>query len=264
MKFVANKFFNLKTSFLVLAGVTAVMLVMIIAAAIYAGICNLDSSSFFSLSPRSNSYDSLTSSSNKKSEDDIDLLQYPNSFASSFSTLSSILEPRIAAQFAALAERRRLANENRAALSRQAIAEMIDKTVFRENIFSEDDVDWTVPRDEFIATWTARIDRYLKGSPLEGNGVHFATAAWDNVIDPRWSPAISNTESSKGAYCFLPYNAWGWGQSSFSSWEEAIKYHVAHLKEGYQYTISPSAAEKYCPPTHESWYNNTLNQMKMI
>ncbi len=56
----------------------------------------------------------------------------------------------------------------------------------------------------------ARIDAYLAGSPLEGQGVTFATAAWNNGVDPRWSPAISNTESSKGLYCSGSCNAWGW------------------------------------------------------
>ena len=67
----------------------------------------------------------------------------------------------------------------------------------------------------FIEEWTARIDAYLAGSPLAGYGSVFAEAAWEYSIDPRWSPAISNTESSKGRICFLPHNAWGWGDVSF-------------------------------------------------
>ena len=76
------------------------------------------------------------------------------------------------------------------------------------------DVDFSVGKEAFISTWSQRIDAYLSGSPLAGQGVTFATAAWEYGVDPRWSPAISNTESSKGAVCFKPYNAWGWGQSS--------------------------------------------------
>ena len=97
------------------------------------------------------------------------------------------------------------------------------------------DVDWSVGEDEFVSTWTARIDAYLAGSPLAGQGRTFAEAAWNNGVDPRWSPAISNTESSKGAHCFAPYNAWGWGDSSWSSWEEAINAHVAGLAANYGY-----------------------------
>lgn len=79
----------------------------------------------------------------------------------------------------------------------------------------------------FVAQWTGRIDAYLAGSPMAGTGKVFAEAAWDYGVDPRWSPAISNTESSKGLYCSGSCNAWGWGGCSWGSWEEAIRDHVA-------------------------------------
>ena len=115
-----------------------------------------------------------------------------------------------------------------------------------------------------MSTWTARIDAYLAGSPLAGQGRTFAEAAWNNGVDPRWSPAISNTESSKGAHCFAPYNAWGWGDSSWSSWEEAINAHVAGLAANYGYSITYAFAVKYCPPNADHWFNATLSQMKLI
>ena len=126
------------------------------------------------------------------------------------------------------------------------------------------DVDFSVGKEAFIAEWTQRIDAYLAGSPLAGQGVTFATAAWDNGVDPRWSPAISNTESSKGAHCFLPYNAWGWGDRSWSNWEDAINAHVAGLAQGYGYSITYANAAKYCPPNTDHWFNATLGQMQMI
>lgn len=126
------------------------------------------------------------------------------------------------------------------------------------------DVDWNVGQEAFIAEWTARIDAYLAGSPLAGQGVTFATAAWNNGVDPRWSPAISNTESSKGANCFKDHNAWGWGQSSWGSWEEAINAHVAGLASGYGYSITYGSAAKYCPPNTDHWFSATLGQMQMI
>ncbi len=126
------------------------------------------------------------------------------------------------------------------------------------------EVDFTVGKEAFIEEWTARIDAYLAGSPLAGQGVTFATAAWDNGVDPRWSPAISNTESSKGAVCFLPYNAWGWGDKSFSSWEEAINTHVSGLAAGYGQTITYWAAKKYCPPNYDHWFESTLSEMQSI
>ena len=125
-------------------------------------------------------------------------------------------------------------------------------------------VDFSVGKEAFIAEWTERIDNYIAGSPLAGYGSVFANAAWENGVDPRWSPAISNTESSKGRNCFLPYNAWGWGQESWSSWEEAINAHVAGLAEGYGHTISMANAKKYCPPNYLNWYSNTLAQMQLI
>lgn len=129
---------------------------------------------------------------------------------------------------------------------------------------SNDGADWTSDRDAFVAQWASRIDAYLAGSPMAGTGEIFAEAAWDYGVDPRWSPAISNTESSKGLYCSGSYNAWGWGSASWGSWEDAIRSHVAGLARGYGYTISVEAAKKYCPPNWEHWYNATLAQMNMI
>lgn len=126
------------------------------------------------------------------------------------------------------------------------------------------DVDWSCGKDAFVAEWTARIDAYLAGSPLAGKGAVFALAAWENGVDPRWSPAISNTESSKGANCFKPYNAWGWGSSGWSNWDEAINAHVAGLASGYGYSITYANAKKYCPPNYDNWYRDTLNQMSLI
>ena len=125
-------------------------------------------------------------------------------------------------------------------------------------------IDWSVGREAFIAEWSARIDAYLAGSALEGYGTTFAEAAWENGVDPRWSPAISNTESGKGAVCFLPHNAWGWGASAWGDWDTAIRDHVAGLAKGYGYSVTLEGAYKYCPPTYVDWYNKTLEQMASI
>ncbi len=127
------------------------------------------------------------------------------------------------------------------------------------------EIDWSVGKDAFITEWTGRIDSYLAGSPLSGYGVVFAQAAWDYGIDPRFSPAISNTESTKGANCFMPYNAWGWmGTESWSSWDQSIYAHAKGLSAGYGYSITIAGAQKYCPPTYLDWYEKTLSQMQMI
>lgn len=165
---------------------------------------------------------------------------------------------RIAAEEAARAE-----EEARIAAAEQAKA-AARQTSAESAMGSLGDVDWSVGKDAFLAEWTSRIDSYLAGSPLAGQGAVFAEAAWNNSVDPRWSPAISNTESSKGENCFKPYNAWGWGQSGWSSWEEAINAHVAGLASMYGYTISYGNAQKYCPPDYDNWFKDTLSQMKMI
>lgn len=126
------------------------------------------------------------------------------------------------------------------------------------------DVDFSVGREAFIAEWSERINDYLAGSPLAGHGDTFAEAAWDAGVDPRWSPAISNTESTKGRVCFKVHNAWGWDQTSWSDWDSAIRAHVAGLGRCYGFTISYSYAMRYCPPNYDNWYRDTLNQMTLI
>lgn len=122
----------------------------------------------------------------------------------------------------------------------------------------------TSDREAFVNKWAPRIDAYMSGYPLGGHGRTFAEAAWDYNVDPRWSPAIACIESTKGLSCFASHNAWGWGSSSWGDWDTAIKSHVAGLSAGYGYTISPSAAQKYCPPTWEDWYSSVLSEMNCI
>ena len=173
-------------------------------------------------------------------------------------------------------EQERLVAENAAALKRMAAtkamqgvetpAEQVAGAAPEPGTieYSLPAVDWSVGRDAFIAEWTSRIDAYLEGSPLAGYGSVFAEAAWDNGVDPRWSPAISNTESGKGSVCFRSCNAWGWGNGGWGDWNTAIQDHVAGLAAGYGYSITPEAAQRYCPPTWESWYEKTLNEMAQI
>lgn len=126
-------------------------------------------------------------------------------------------------------------------------------------------IDWTIGQEAFVEQWTSRIDAYLSGSPLSGYGSVFAEAAWEYGVDPRLSPAISNTESSKGSICFLPFNAWGWGDYSWGSWEQAIDAHVSGLAhKGYGPMISYEGAQRYCPPNYDNWYRNTTSQMGLI
>lgn len=135
-----------------------------------------------------------------------------------------------------------------------------------------DDADWDAGEEAFVAVWAPRLDAYLGGSPLSGQGEAFAKAAWANHIDPRFSAAISTIESSKGLYCIRPYNAWGWGAadsnpyglaSEWASWEQAINAHAHGLASGYGYTVTLKGAQKYCS-SWEDWYVNVTNEMNRI
>ncbi len=153
--------------------------------------------------------------------------------------------------------------------ARQAEQEAIQQAQEAQSVKSSaavgiGNVDFSVGHDAFVEEWTARIDAYLAGSPLAGHGADFAQAAWDNGVDPRWSPAISCTESSKGTHCYAPYNAWGWTGGGWSSWSSAIYAHVAGLAAGYGHTITYANAAKYCPPNTDHWYHTTLSEMAKI
>lgn len=127
-----------------------------------------------------------------------------------------------------------------------------------------DESDFNMDKLSFINKWGVRIDNYLQGSPLVGYGNLFAEAAYNNKIDPRWSPAIATIESSKGTNCFKPYNAWGYGNYSWSNWEDSIVEHIKGLKETYGESITREAAKKYCPPHADNWYINVLREMESI
>ena len=136
-----------------------------------------------------------------------------------------------------------------------------------------DGANWRAGKKKFVAEWTPRIDAFPEGSPMVGRGRTFAEAACDNHIDPRFSPAISLIESSKGTDCIQPHNAWGWGAAepnpaglaaSCSTWEEAIRSHVRGVKAGYGYTITVAGSKKYCPPNWQLWYSTAVSAMNSI
>lgn len=129
---------------------------------------------------------------------------------------------------------------------------------------SNDGANWGSDKQAFVNQWAGRIDGYLAGSALAGQGETFASAAWDYGVDPRWSPAISAVESSKGGSCFRSHNAWGWGSSSWGSWDEAIRAHVAGLARTYGYTLTENAAKKYCPSSWQHWYSRCADEMNAI
>ena len=136
-----------------------------------------------------------------------------------------------------------------------------------------DGADWSAGEKAFVSAWKPRLNAYLAGSPLAGKGEAFAKAAWKNHIDPRYSAAISNIESSKGRQCIRPHNAWGWGAaepdpyglaSEWATWEEGISAHAKGLARGYGYGPTPEDAQKYCPPNWEDWYVAVVTGMNSI
>lgn len=123
-------------------------------------------------------------------------------------------------------------------------------------------VDWSLPKEQFINEWGTRIDKNLEGRTLHGYGKVFAEAAYECGIHPAFSPAISIIESSGGDICFRPHNAWGWGNTGWDSWEEAIKEHVQGLATGYGEIPTLERAQKYCPPNYQYWYESVVKQMQ--
>src|SRR6476661_7279673 len=67
----------------------------------------------------------------------------------------------------------------------------------------------------------AKLDDFLQsqGSPMAGAGASFVSAGRQTGIDPRYLVALSGAESSFGKYVFRPFNPFGWGYATFSSWD---------------------------------------------
>lgn len=180
------------------------------------------------------------------------------------------LEEKIAAQAAAEEAERKAAleaaqkDEGTSFTTESGNEAAVEVPSSSESSGNVSNVEWSSDKESFVSEWTSRIDAYLAGSPLAGQGKTFAEAAWEYSVDPRFSPAIAMVESSLGRYCFLPYNAWGWGSSSWSSWEEAIWDHVAGLASGYGGQLTYAGAKKYCPSNADFWYTTVLANMERI
>lgn len=107
----------------------------------------------------------------------------------------------------------------------------------------------------------AIIDNYISETPLEGCALDIYAASAAHGVDYRSTLAIAQLESSCGESCFLPFNAWGWGNSSWSNWEEAIWEFTRQFSNVYGSKLDPVGALKYCPTNESYWviYSNEMN-----
>ncbi len=110
-------------------------------------------------------------------------------------------------------------------------------------------------------TMIRKVNSFLAGKGMSGQGVHVVNAGLANNVDPYFIAAISMTESTGGTYTVRPYNAWGrkargGGWMTWSNWEEAIHNQAAYLAKNYLnigLTSLESIGKKYCPPTYKDW-----------
>ena len=113
-----------------------------------------------------------------------------------------------------------------------------------------------------------RINR--NNAPLADYAEKFVEVANKYGLDYRLLPAIATVESGGGKSNFRSYNAWGWGNKSFSSFEEGIEVVGRGLKTGYidkgRDTVE-EIAPIYCPPNYKNWarsVNQFMNEIENI
>lgn len=113
-----------------------------------------------------------------------------------------------------------------------------------------------------------RVNR--NNAPLADYAEKFVEVANKYGLDYRLLPAIATIESSGGKNNFRSYNAWGWGNKGFSSFEEGIEVVAKGLKTGYidkgRDTVE-EIAPVYCPPNYKNWarsVNQFMNEIENI
>jgi hypothetical protein len=108
-----------------------------------------------------------------------------------------------------------------------------------------------------------RINR--NNAPLADYAEKFVEVANKYGLDYRLLPAIATVESGGGKSNFRSYNAWGWGDTGFNSFEEGIEVVAKGLKTGYidkgRDTVE-EIAPIYCPPNYKNWARS-VNQFML-
>jgi len=99
-------------------------------------------------------------------------------------------------------------------------------------------------------------------APLVDYAEKFVEVANKYGLDYRLLPAIATVESGGGKSNFRKYNAWGWGNKGFTSFEEGIEVVGRGLKNNYidkgRDTVD-EIAPVYCPPNASNWVRS-VNQ----
>ena len=137
----------------------------------------------------------------------------------------------------------------------------IDTTVNSSNTGNSD-------YDSFINEWTGRIDNYLAGSPMAGQGYNFAVAAWNTGVDPV-GPRHRLHREHQG--CLLRQFLQRLGlECTWRRLAQLWQLERGHLRSrclsGRQLRLHPypGSGQKYCPPTWQDWYNKVAAQMNRI
>ncbi len=138
-----------------------------------------------------------------------------------------------------------------------------------ENIL--DDIDPVYSPEEQYVPDEVKVEKirvYLesRNSPLAEYAEEFVRAADEHGIDYRIVAAISIIESEGGKKNFRPYNAWGWGKKSFSSWEEGINTVSASIGRYYSkgLTTPRLISYSYCPPNADAWASKVQGVMNVM
>ena len=123
--------------------------------------------------------------------------------------------------------------------------------------------------EERISQRAANIRDYLRerGAPLAEYARTIVIMGEKYGVEPELIAAISIIESGGGRVNFRPYNAWGWGQRGWTSWEEAIEEYAKGLYNGYISKGNDTPREMapfYCPPNQYNWANKVSYVLAQI
>jgi hypothetical protein len=115
--------------------------------------------------------------------------------------------------------------------------------------------------------WIGRIDSYLAGTPLKGQGRTFYLAAVDAGIEPRLMPAIAMIESGAGRVNANRNNFFGRrarvGWASWPTPEDAIQNQAQYIVKMWGEVESPYQMKGYCVPG-DAWMVKVTGQMRGI